>query len=401
MGTHPIFESDFDCLTECLVGFKTWPNRVSHSWTDSINRQVPLLSKSRSKSKKMKEEKGVQNQSIDGRSLPVTTSGASAFSQSTSASRSNSPFNRSPIINRSGSTDARILSRSFHQSENSFDSTNQNLASPLLMRSISQSSRLSSRDKRNFDSFQIESEGIDCIDGLVLGTRHDGMRTNSDSPPSGRNSPPDNSESEFEVVSGPSSVVGSVVGPPQPDVMDLQLENRLLRQELNGLNMEITRLIDAQKKSDRELELQNQEIMRRRRSDTDHQIDFEKEREKHMRDIDLKESLFESEKSSLSEALSAAQISLQREKTRVGELTQQCRTLKVSFENLKTESDDYKVKAQRILQSKDKIIENLQNSSGDEGSASETKAAKSVAINSQIQIEELRSEIEILKEENN
>ena len=53
--------------------------------------------------------------------------------------------------------------------------------------------------------------------------------------------------------------------------------------------MEITRLIDAQKKSDRELELQNQEIMRRRRSDTDHQIDFEKEREKHMRDIDLKE----------------------------------------------------------------------------------------------------------------
>ena len=58
--------------------------------------------------------------------------------------------------------------------------------------------------------------------------------------------------------------------------------------------MEITRLIDAQKKSDRELELQNQEIMRRRRSDTDHQIDFEKEREKHMRDIDLKEvSIFQ------------------------------------------------------------------------------------------------------------
>ena len=100
-------------------------------------------------------------------------------------------------------------------------------------------------------------------------------------------------------------------------------------------------------------------------------------------EISLFQSLFESEKSSLSEALSAAQISLQREKTRVGELTQQCRTLKecfstrlvlltvrklgrtsdfwsvgclklkkVSFENLKTESDDYKVKAQRILQSK-------------------------------------------------
>ena len=201
--------------------------KQGESFLDRLDQQAgAAIEQVEVKVQKMKEEKGVQNQSIDGRSLPVTTSGSSAFSQSTSASRSNSPFNRSPIINRSGSTDARILSRSFHQSESSFDSTNPNRASPLMMRSISQSSRLSSRDKRNFDSFQIESEGIDGIDGLVLGTRHDGMRTNSDSPPSGRNSPPDNSESEFEVVSGPSSVVGSVVGPPQPDVMDLQLENR-------------------------------------------------------------------------------------------------------------------------------------------------------------------------------
>jgi hypothetical protein len=116
------------------------------------------------KVQKIKEEK-VQNQSIDGRSaLPVATSGHS-FSQSTSASRSNSPFNRSPIINRSGSTDARInLSRSsFHQSENSFEnsSTNPNRASPLMMRSISQSSRLSSRDKRNnFDSLLIHQRYI-------------------------------------------------------------------------------------------------------------------------------------------------------------------------------------------------------------------------------------------------
>ena len=51
---------------------------------------------------------------------------------------------------------------------------------------------------------------------------------------------------------------------------------------------------------------------------------------------------------------------------------------------------------------KDKIIENLQNSPGDEsGNSSESsQVTKSVVINSQIQIEELRSEIEILKEEN-
>ena len=226
--------------------------KQGESFLDRLDQQAgAAIEQVEVKVQKMKEEKGVQNQSIDGRSLPVTTSGSSAFSQSTSASRSNSPFNRSPIINRSGSTDARILSRSFHQSENSFDSTNQNRASPLLMRSISQSSRLSSRDKRNFDSFQIESEGIDGIDGLVLGTRHDGMRTNSDSPPSGRNSPPDNSESEFEVVSGPSSIVGSVVGlsgPPQPDAMDLQLENRdVLQKNRIRLDQPVLEIPDKQK----------------------------------------------------------------------------------------------------------------------------------------------------------
>jgi len=56
--------------------------------------------------------------------------------------------------------------------------------------------------------------------------------------------------------------------------------------------MEITRLIDTQKKSDRELELQNQELMRRRRSESDQTSEtIREEREKHLRDIDLKEVL--------------------------------------------------------------------------------------------------------------
>ena len=59
------------------------------------------------------------------------------------------------------------------------------------------------------------------------------------------------------------------------------------------MNMEITRLIDAQRKSDRELELQNQELLRRRQSEPENHIDFEKEREKHMRDIDMKEVISE------------------------------------------------------------------------------------------------------------
>ena len=87
-------------------------------------------------------------------------------------------------------------------------------------------------------------------------------------------------------MSGPGSVVGA--DKPQNESINLQLENRLLRQELNNLNLEITRLIDAQRKSDRELELQNQELMRRRRSEPE-TIDLEKEKEKYMRNMDIKE----------------------------------------------------------------------------------------------------------------
>ena len=132
--------------------------KQGESFLDRLDQQAgAAIEQVEVKVQKMKEEKGIQNQTIEGRSFQGHPGSNSNFSQSGRSS----PFNRSPIINRTGSSDARILSRSFHQSENSFDQTNQNRASPLLMRSISQSSRLSSRDKRTFDSFQIESEGIE------------------------------------------------------------------------------------------------------------------------------------------------------------------------------------------------------------------------------------------------
>ena len=51
-------------------------------------------------------------------------------------------------------------------------------------------------------------------------------------------------------------------------------------------------------------------------------------------------------------ALSKAQNSLKQKNTKTAELTTQNRTLKASFDNLKHETDDYKIKAQRILQTK-------------------------------------------------
>ena len=117
-------------------------------------------------------------------------------------------------INKSGSFDARFGNRSFYSNS----PTDPNMrASPLLMRSISQSSRLSSMDKR--DMTQLESETVEQTDGLQL-------TGGIDTPPSGRTSPPDNSESEFEVVSGPGSVIGGIMTNSQTESIDLQLENR-------------------------------------------------------------------------------------------------------------------------------------------------------------------------------
>ena len=75
--------------------------------------------------------------------------------------------------------------------------------------------------------------------------------------------------------------------------------------------------------------------------------------------IPLFKSKFESEKTSLSEALSKAQILLQQEKTRAQDLASQCRTYKTSVDSLQHELEDYKSKSARILQSKEKLIESL------------------------------------------
>ena len=85
-------------------------------------------------------------------------------------------------------------------------------SSPNLYQSMS--SRLSSQDKREMDDIDDSAKNL-----------------KPPTPPSGKSSPTrgDNSESEFELVSGPGSVIGR--DERQDERIDLQLENRLLRQE--------------------------------------------------------------------------------------------------------------------------------------------------------------------------
>merc|ERR1711937_349727 len=244
--------------------------------------------------------------------------------------------------------------------------------SPILNRSISMSSRLSSQDRREID---------DVSDGLIIRQ----YQSKSSTPPSGRTSPRDTSEK-----TAPN------------DSIDLQLENRLLRQEMNSLNLEISRLIDTQRKSDRELELANQELQRRRKRNMSeseqhsHQMESVlKEREQSMREMDAQTSKFESEKTSLSEALSKAQILLQQEKTRAQDLAQQCRTYKTSVDSLQHDLEDYKSKSTRILQSKEKLIESLKKPKDGQGVEEDSKSHAR-----DVEMEELRNENEHLEDEN-
>jgi len=368
MGTHPIFESDFDCLTECKTDEKmSWLQNLAkkgENFLDQLDQQAgAAIEQAEVKIKGQNEtDRDGEGYSPSKRISPMATMDRRLNTGGMSRSMSDRHLaNHSPIQ----SVD-RTLDR----------------ASPLF-RSISQSSRLSSRDKRaDFDPDQLSTTWSEPA--------------HSDVPSQA------NSESEFEVVSGPGSVVGNDSKMPMNESINLSLENRLLRQELNNLNLEITRLIDAQRKSDRELELQNQELLRRRRSEPETSVeDLEKERERHMRDIDIKESQFEWEKTSLSEALSKAQISLQREKTKTAELTTQCRTLKVTFDHLKHDADDYKVKAQRILQSKEKIIESLKvgNTATNDDSPDAPQLPVGHQLISSVNLEELKHELEMAREE--
>lgn len=87
-----------------------------------------------------------------------------------------------------------------------------------------------------------------------------------------------------------------------------------------------------------------------------------KEKETRAKEIDERETQWEIEKSTLSEALAKAQILLQQERTKSSEAQSQARTFKTGMERIQVEFEEYKVKSQRILQSKEKLIESLKNS---------------------------------------
>ncbi|XP_051886886.1 golgin subfamily A member 5 isoform X2 [Pristis pectinata] len=99
----------------------------------------------------------------------------------------------------------------------------------------------------------------------------------------------------------------------------------------------------------------------------------------------------ECERQSLAEALTASERKAIEEKRRADDQQQQLRLAKTSLDSAKQELVDYKQKATRILQSKEKLINSLKEGSGIEGVESHA-----VSI---MELEELRHERDMQREE--
>uniref|UniRef100_A0A1A8PUQ6 Golgin subfamily A member 5 n=1 Tax=Nothobranchius rachovii TaxID=451742 RepID=A0A1A8PUQ6_9TELE len=99
----------------------------------------------------------------------------------------------------------------------------------------------------------------------------------------------------------------------------------------------------------------------------------------------------EAERQALAETVTAAERRAVEEKVRVDDLQQQLKSAKAAAESAKQELQDYKHKASRILQSKEKLISSLK-----EGSGLDILDGSGTVI---LELEELRHEKELQREE--
>ncbi|XP_071355136.1 golgin subfamily A member 5 isoform X2 [Trachinotus anak] len=102
-------------------------------------------------------------------------------------------------------------------------------------------------------------------------------------------------------------------------------------------------------------------------------------------------SKLEAERQTLAETVTAAERRAAEEKLRVDDFQQQLKSAKAAAESAKQELQDYKHKASRILQSKEKLISSLK-----EGSGLDTLDGSGAMV---LELEDLRHEKELQKEE--
>lgn len=140
--------------------------------------------------------------------------------------------------------------------------------------------------------------------------------------------------------------------------------------------------------------LQNQALqtLQERLHEVDATLKREQEGYKQMQsEFAARLNKMEVERQNLAEAVTLAERKYSEEKKKVDELQQQVKIHRSSLESAKQELVDYKQKATRILQSKEKLINSLKEGSSFEGLDSSTASS--------MELEELRHEKEMQKEE--
>ncbi|XP_063571782.1 golgin subfamily A member 5 isoform X4 [Pongo abelii] len=160
---------------------------------------------------------------------------------------------------------------------------------------------------------------------------------------------------------------------------------------LEALQSEKSRIIQDQSEGN---SLQNQALqtLQERLHEADATLKREQESYNQMQsEFAARLNKVEMERQNLAEAITLAERKYSDEKKRVDELQQQVKLYKLNLESSKQELIDYKQKATRILQSKEKLINSLKEGSGFEGLDSSTANS--------MELEELRHEKEMQREE--
>ncbi|NXA78812.1 GOGA5 protein, partial [Thryothorus ludovicianus] len=160
---------------------------------------------------------------------------------------------------------------------------------------------------------------------------------------------------------------------------------------LEALQSEKSRIIQDHSEGS---SLQNQALqtLQERLRDADSALKREQESYKQMQnEFAARLSKVEAERQNLAEGITVAERKYLDEKRRADELQQQVKVTKSHLESAKQELADYKQKATRILQSKEKLINSLKEGSGIEGLNGNTA--------SMVELEELRHERDTQREE--
>ncbi|NXL79801.1 GOGA5 protein, partial [Leptocoma aspasia] len=160
---------------------------------------------------------------------------------------------------------------------------------------------------------------------------------------------------------------------------------------LEALQSEKSRIIQDHSEGS---SLQNQALqtLQERLRDADSALKREQESYKQMQnEFAARLSKVEAERQNLAEGITVAERKYLDEKRRADELQQQVKVTKSHLESAKQELTDYKQKATRILQSKEKLINSLKEGSGIEGLDSNTAST--------VELEELRHERDAQREE--